>query len=131
VASINRKDSFHAWSREQLGQTAPPLLTCEAVLAESCFLLRQVPGGSEAILELLRRGVVKVAFRVEDHAAAIMKLMAKYADFHISLADACLVRMSELNPESVVMTLDSDFGVYRRHGRQTIPVLMPQTGHAR
>jgi hypothetical protein len=43
----------------------------------------------------------------------------------MDLADACLVRMSEMHADCVVWTPDSDFRVYRRHGRQTIPLLAP------
>lgn len=125
VASINRKDLFHAWTLEVLGKIAPPLMTCEPVLAESCFLLKGYPGGSAAVLELVRRGVVTVDFRVEDHCAPLSKLMAKYSDVPMSLADACLVRMAELHSESKILTLDGDFRVYRRHGRQSIALITP------
>ena len=128
VASINRRDRFHEWAKMQLAHISPPMLTCEAVIAESCFLLRQTPGGSKAILELVRRGIALVAFRIEDHAEALIRLMTKYSDVPMSLADACLVRMSELHPDSSIMTLDADFKLYRRHGRQTIPLTKPPGG---
>ena len=127
VASINRRERHHDWARAQFARTAPPMWTCEPVLAESCFLLRQSPGGGEAVLELVRRGVLAVGFRTEDHVERIIKLMAKYVDVPMSLADACLVRMSELQTDVKVMTLDADFRIYRRHGRQTIPCLAPPT----
>lgn len=125
VASINRRDRFHAWTRMRFGEITPPLLTCEPVLAESCFLLQAYPGGAAAVLELLHRGIVKVAFRVEDHIPSIAKLMSKYASVSMSLADACLVRMSELDSQATIMTIDTDFRIYRRHGRQVIPLIAP------
>ena len=125
VASINRRDRFHAWTCSALAQIAPPLLTCEPVLAESCFLLQKFPGASAAILELVHRGIVKVNFHVDEHILPLSKLMSKYANVSMSLADACLVRMSEMDSQSTILTLDADFKVYRRHGRQTIPVMMP------
>ncbi len=125
VASVNRRDRYHEWVKTQLAHAAPPLLTCEAVLAESSFLLRHCSGGSVAVLELVRRGAIEVGFRVEDHVDSVIKLMAKYTNVPMSLADACLVRMSELHADAEVMTVDSDFRVYRRHGRRTIPVLAP------
>jgi len=128
VASVNARDGFHEWARTQLAHIEPPMLTCEAVLAESCFLLQRLPGGSKAVLELVRRGIVEVAFRVEDHAEALMKLTAKYADVPMSLADACLVRMSEIHRDRSVMTLDADFRIYRRLGRQVIPTRTPARG---
>jgi len=76
-------------------------------------------------MELLQRGILQVEFHMERQIPAIAKLMAKYANVPMSLADACLVRMSELIPDSKVMTLDSDFHIYRRYGRQIIPLIIP------
>jgi predicted nucleic acid-binding protein len=125
VASINRRDRFHEWTKAQLAQIEPPLFTCEAVLAEACFLLRQLPDGSGAVAELVARKILEVPFRVDAHARSLAALMEKYANVPMPLADACLVRMSELHEESLVMTLDQDFRLYRRHGRQVIPTLIP------
>lgn len=97
VASINRRDKFHVWARERLGEINPPVLTCEAVLAEACFLLQETSGGSAAVLELVDRGVLLVDFQVATYAKSIRQLIHKYSDVPISLADACLVRMSELH----------------------------------
>lgn len=127
VASINKRDHFHDWVCGHLAQLPPPLLTCEAVVAEACFLLRNSDGGSLAVIEMVRRGIIETPFRASDHADSILRLMKKYADVPMSLADACLVRMSELYSDCSLLTLDSDFRRYRRHGRQVIPVLMPST----
>ena len=102
------------------------MLTCEAVVAESCYLLRRLDGGSTAVLELIRRGAVAVAFSLADESTAVARLLKRYHDVPISLADACLVRMSELFTGSEVMTIDGDFRVYRRQGRGVIPTLMPE-----
>lgn len=125
VASINRRDRFHEWAKSQLAQIEPPLLTCEAVLAESCFLLRNLSGGSKAVAELVHRKIIEIPFRLETHASSLAKLLDKYSNVPMSLADACLVRMSELYENSLVFTLDHDFKLYRRHGRQIIATLMP------
>jgi predicted nucleic acid-binding protein len=125
VASINRGDRFHGWARDRLGETAPPLLTCEAVLAEACFLLASTSGGRAAVMGLIERGILQVDFRVATQATSLAALMAKYADVPMSLADACLVRMTELHENSVLLTLDRDFMIYRRHGRRVIAVLIP------
>jgi predicted nucleic acid-binding protein len=126
VALLNGRDKHHAWARLQWAQTAPPLLCCEAVLSEACFLLRARPGGSKAVLELLRRHVVEVAFHLENHVEAVARLMRKYASVPMSLADGCLVRMAELSPESAILTLDRDFRLYRKSGRHIVPVIMPE-----
>ena len=125
VASVNRRDAYHVWATEQLANLAPPLLTCDAVLAEACYLLRATAGGSRAILELIERGVIASGFPVARHAASLKALMAKYSGVPMSLADACLVRLSELHDNVTVLSLDHDFLIYRRHGRQVIPVLIP------
>ena len=125
VACLNRRDEYHEWAKSVLAGLAPPMLTCEAVLAESSYLLRNVHDGRRRVLDLIGRGVVTVAFGIEPHVVSLRKLLLKYSDAPMSLADACLVRLSELHDSCTVMTLDRDFRLYRRHGRQTIPVLMP------
>jgi predicted nucleic acid-binding protein len=125
VAFINGRDKYHKWSTLQWGQIAPPLLTCEAVLSESCFLLSGVEGGQVAVLELLRRGVLNVTLKIDDSLKEITWLLRKYSDVPMSLADACLVRMSELYTDSTILTLDNDFKIYRKNRRQVIPHLSP------
>jgi predicted nucleic acid-binding protein len=125
VALLNRRDRYHRWTTEQWADVEPPVLTCEAVLTEACFLLRKSPGGPAAVLELVGRAVVKVAYDVEADVEALGKLMTRHADVPMSLADACLVRMIERQPGATVLTLDRDFRVYRSHGRRVIPALMP------
>jgi predicted nucleic acid-binding protein len=100
-------------------------LICEAVLSEACFLLRKSPAGPAAALELIDRGVARVAYDIEDDVDALARLMTRYADVPMSLADACLVRMTERLPGATVITLDRDFRVYRSHGRRVIPTIMP------
>ena len=126
VALLNRRDRFHSWAKARMGELSSPLFTCEPVLAEACYLLRDSPGGAAAVMELLERGVLTVAFQVAAHARSLTALMTKYADVPMSLADACLVRMSELDEKSAVLTVDGDFLLYRRLGRQVIPTMMPQ-----
>lgn len=125
VALLNRRDQHHAWARSTLDAIAAPLLTCDAVLAEACHLLRVDPAGPQAVLALVEAGIIVPAFSVADEIAALRRLMKKYADQPMSLADACLVRLSELHPDSQVLTTDTDFRTYRRHGRQAIAVVMP------
>jgi predicted nucleic acid-binding protein len=126
VAALDRRDTHHEWAKLQWRQAAPPLLTCESVLSEACFLLRPVPGGSDEVMDLLHRGAVEVAFHLEDHLEPLAHLVRKYASVPMSLADACLVRMAELSPESMILTLDHDFRLYRKSGRHVLPVIMPE-----
>jgi predicted nucleic acid-binding protein len=78
-----------------------------------------------ALEQLLRRGHLRLAFNLTDELLAVLDLRAKYADVPMSLADACLVRMTEKLPEPVIVTTDADFKIYRRHSRQIVPCLMP------
>jgi predicted nucleic acid-binding protein len=127
VAFLNHRDRYHSWAKDQLAVLEPPLHTCEAVLSEACFLLRHLPGGQIAVFDLVQRELVKVAFRVADEVVALRKLLEGYADLPISVADACLVRMAELETGSRVLTLDSDFLIYRIHGRRVIPTILPKS----
>ena len=95
------------------------------MLTEACFLLRDLSGGPAAVLELLTRGTTKIDYRVEAEAGRLAKLMSRYAEVPMSLADACLVRMVEQQSDATVFTLDRDFRIYRVHGRRVIPVIMP------
>jgi hypothetical protein len=102
-----------------------PVFTCEPVLTEACFLLKRFRGGQDAILELLAKQLVTCEFRVQTELDPIRGLMRKFADVPMSLADACLVRMTELDADAVVLTLDGDFNIYRRNRRQVVPTIMP------
>ncbi len=125
VALLNQRDQYHAWSKHQWAAAVPPFQTCEAVLSEACFLLRSVPNGSRAVMELLRREVIEVTFRVAEHLDPVARLMAKYADLPVSLADACLVCMAEISPEGPILTLDRHFRLFRKNNRQVLPAIMP------
>jgi uncharacterized protein len=128
VALFDPQDEHHRWARQLTGSdTLPsPWRTCEAVLSEACFLLERAhaPGG-RLLRDALRAGTVRLAFDLDADLAAVLDLMEKYADVPMSLADACLVRMSETMPDPVVLTTDRDFRLYRRHSRQVIPCLLP------
>ncbi len=125
VALLNSRDHYHAWARELFESIDPPLATCEPVISEACFLVRGMKGGAQAVFGLLDRGVLDLSFRLEPHLTAVEVLMTRYSSVPMSLADACLVKMSELDPKSIVLTLDSDFRVYRRNGRQVVPLAIP------
>jgi len=125
VALLDRRDRFHEWATSHLSQRKPPLLTCEAVLAEAAHLVRQIHGGGPALLEMVRRKLITAPFRLDDEVTRVAKLMTRYENVPMSLADACLVRMAEQDENSAVMTLDSDFRIYRKNGRQMIPTIIP------
>jgi predicted nucleic acid-binding protein len=125
VAFLNRRDRFHVWALRELNEIEPPLHTCEAVLSEACFLLRHNPAGQAAVLELVRDGLLQIGFDLQTEITSLCRLLRRYRERRISLADACLVRMAELHTGSIVLTLDSDFKIYRMNGRQVVPTRMP------
>jgi len=125
VALLNRRERHHTWAAKIMDTIEPPLFTCDPVLSEACFLLQDMDGGPDAVMELVARGIVRSDFRVMAEVESIRALMKKFATAPMSLADACVVRMTELDQKSVVLTLDSDFKVYRRNKRKVVPTLMP------
>lgn len=126
VAFLAAGTKHHEWVCEQWKRLHPPLLTCEPVLTEAAFLLKREGRETDLLFELLERGVLRVGLEVEDQLADLRVLMRRYRDRPMSLADACLVRLSELHSGGTVLTFDSDFRIYRRHGNKVIPVLMPE-----
>jgi uncharacterized protein len=125
VALLDRRDRYHAWALDQVSRLRPPSRTCEAVIAEAFHLLRHLPHARRAILDMAVGGVLTTPIQLCEQAREIRALVDKYADVPMSLADACLVRLSELVPNCVVLTMDSDFRIYCRHKRQKIPLLIP------
>ena len=125
VAYLDDDDQRHAWARTQF-ERYPFFLTCEAVISESCFLARRQLGSDARVMSLLRVGVLEIGYSARGEARKLADLMARYADQPMSYADACLVRMAERHDRCEVLTVDSDFFVYRRHGNQRIPVAHPR-----
>jgi uncharacterized protein len=111
---------------EQLAVIQTPLITCESVVSEASYLLRTHTRGNEALIGLFRRGVAEVRFDIQREMTAVDRLLRRYANVPMSVADGCLVRMSEIHGSSTILTLDSDFRIYRKHGRQKIPLLAPE-----
>lgn len=126
VAYLNGRDRHHAWAVGVLKRLSPPLLTCEAVLSEASYLLRSDPSGGDRVMDLVARGMVRPKFDLQAEATAVAALIRRYRSLPMDLADACLVRMSEIHPDCTLVTVDSEFrDVYRRNGRQVIPTLLP------
>ena len=125
VAFLNRRDKFHNWALAQWDQIKPPMLTCEAVISEACFLLAGTNTGIDSVMQMIQRKITAVSFHLDEHIQPVKKLLLKYRSVPISLADACLIRMSELYPDSRIFTLDSDFNLYRKDRRRIIPTIMP------
>ena len=125
VALLSRHDKYHEWAKQQFANHTGPFLSCEAVVAETCFLLARSGLDASKALALIERGVVQIGMVLTQQVASVSALYQRYDNVPASLADACLVRMSELHEPCHVLTLDSDFHIYRRHGRKVIPVICP------
>ncbi|MGH9595011.1 MAG: type II toxin-antitoxin system VapC family toxin [Bryobacteraceae bacterium] len=123
VALLDPREEHHVWACEVFSRHPLPWLTCESVLSEALFLSHEAQ--ASAIDQLLRGGHLRLAFSLVDELKDVLDLRAKYADVPMSLADACLVRMTETLPDPVVLTTDADFKIYRRHSRQVVPCLLP------
>ncbi|MCY4283866.1 MAG: PIN domain-containing protein [Thiotrichales bacterium] len=127
VALLDADEAHHDWARRQFDMLAAPLLTCEAVLSEASFLLQRSGADPSLPVRFVERGVLRIVrlLNSSDDAAAIGRLMRRYHDVPMSFADACLVRLVERTDHASIMTLDSDFHIYRQARRRVIPLLTP------
>jgi predicted nucleic acid-binding protein len=116
----------HEWAMEEWKRLRPPLLTCEPVLTEAAFLLKREGRDTDSLFALLDRGVIRIGLSIQEQQADLRALMRRYRNRPMSLADACLVRLSEIHAAAEVLTLDSDFRIYRRHGNKVIALRMPE-----
>jgi predicted nucleic acid-binding protein len=122
VAFANANDKHHKWAAQLATRVTEPLLTCEAVIAETAFHLES----AAVALAMINEGLVALAFDCREHLVQLARLADRFADQKPDLADLCLVRMSELFPKHSVITIDrTDFQVYRRNKREAIPLLSP------
>lgn len=126
VAYLASDEQHHEWAVRQLMGHDGPVITCESVISEAWFLLRHAPRHLRRLQAMLSDAVFDLTFHLETEARGICDLMERYHDVPMSLADACLVRLSEMHPKLPLITLDSDFKIYRRHGRGMIPVIAPE-----
>ena len=126
IAVLYRRDQFHSWAVKEISRMSAPLLTCEAVVAETCFLAQRMLGTSQAVYDFVATGAVEISFNLGEEFEAVKDLAVRYQNVPMSLADACLVRMSEIYADSTVFTTDSDFRIYRKNTNQMIPTIMPE-----
>jgi uncharacterized protein len=124
VALLSSRDNHHQWAVTQAPNLPPPWSTCEAVLSEAYHLLGD--SGAASLGALLRRRALIISFDLAENIEPVTKLIEKYSEVPMSLADACLVRMTERLADPILLTTDEDFRVYRRHSRQVIPCLTPK-----
>ena len=125
VALLDRSERYHSSCVKALETVAAPLVTCEAVIAESCYLLRSVPGAREAILENVMGGMFQLPFQLSRSAPQILQVFRKYRDRQVDLADACLIHLANELKTGEILTLDHDFEVYRWGINKPFQLLIP------
>jgi uncharacterized protein len=123
VALLSQRDANHRWATDLAPRLALPWKSCEAAVTETFHLLGT--RGSPALAAALEGRLVICDFDLNREVDYVLKLMQKYVDVPMSFADACLVRMTETLSDPILYTTDTDFRIYRRHGRQAIPCMMP------
>ncbi len=124
VACLCPRDEHHAWVRQTFQEIAPGSLVCEAVLAETCHLTAKEGVAAARVIEFIRRLRLQPV-SLANEMAALQDLLAGYADTPMDFADSCVLRLAELHPDTAVCTTDSDFKVFRKHGRERIPLVAP------
>jgi uncharacterized protein len=125
VALLDRSEKAHARCAAAVRDLKRPLATCEAVIAESCYLLRDLPGAAEAVVENVDSGAFVILFQLAQSAPAIRRILAKYRDRAIDFADACLIHMAEKLGSGEILTLDRDFEIYRWGRHKSFELLIP------
>lgn len=125
MALLDRSEQHHRDSVNAVSTLEAPLITCEAVIAESCYLLRDFEGAAAAVLENVDRGIFQIPYRLTGNAGGVVKLLRKYADVPMAFADACLVDMASDFQTGRILTLDADFRLYRWGRNRPFELLLP------
>ena len=125
IALLDSSDQHHEWAVGQFSHLSGALVTCEGAITEVTHLLQDAGVKPWGVLELISREIITVRFDLESNLSRVLSLMKKYADTPMDFVDACLVAMTEKNHDCKLLTLDSDFKIYRRFERQTIPLIIP------
>jgi len=125
VAYLCANDAHHQWAVSHFSTFRKPALICEAILIEAWFLVHRRGFPERQLLGMVQQGILRVALHLDREILALSALTDRYDNVPMSLADACLVRMAELFPRHRICTLDSDFLIYRKHGRQSIDPIIP------
>jgi predicted nucleic acid-binding protein len=125
VGLLDRTDAGHDLCVQALDLVDRPMITCEAVVSESCFLLRHISGAPEEVLMNLEKGVFRIGFELSACVSAVRNLMRKYVDTPIDFADACLIQMADELSTGDILTLDKDFLHYRWRKTKPFNLLIP------
>jgi predicted nucleic acid-binding protein len=125
VSAFDRSERSHRACAEAIVSNSLVLVTCEAVIAESCYLLRNIRGAPDAVLANVAAGIFHIPIVLSQSAEKIRRILHKYRDRVPDLADACLIHLAtELNTAEI-LTLDRDFEVYRWGRNSAFQMLIP------
>jgi predicted nucleic acid-binding protein len=113
VALLDRSERLHEACAKAVQEIEAPLITCEAVITESCYLLRNLAGAAELVVENIAAGIFQIPLQLSREAAGVKQILRKYRDRKIDLADACLIRLADEFGTADILTLDGDFAIYR------------------
>ncbi len=119
VALLDRSELHHSRCAEAIEELEQPMVTCEAVIAETCYLLGRLPGAAETVLENVENGIFQIPFQLSRSGASVRRIMRKYSNIPASFADACLVHLADELDTGDILTLDQDFELYRWRGNRT------------
>jgi uncharacterized protein len=123
VALLDRSESFHKTCTHTVREVQAPLATCEAVITESCYLLRNLSGASDAVIDNIAAGIFQIPFQLSRDTAGVKQVLRKYKDRKIDLADACLICLADQFGTGDILTLDQDFAIYRWGKNKSFRVL--------
>lgn len=124
VALFDRHERYHQACVNHVDQLRRPLVTCEAVIAESCYLLRHFAGAAETVIENVARGVFEIPFQLSQSSSEVQLILQKYRDLPADLADACLIQLADQLGTGDILTLDRDFHTYRWRRTRTFHLLL-------
>jgi len=124
VALLDRRERYHERCVDLVESLERPLVTCEAVIVESCYLLRALPGAAEAVIQNVEQGMIQIPFQLSQSVAAVGMLLKKYRDLPTSLADICLIYLADQFNTGEILTLDRDFLTYRWHRNRPFRLLI-------
>jgi predicted nucleic acid-binding protein len=125
VAWLDKRDRWHRKCAAVRSSLEPPLMTCEAVIAESCYLLQGIDGAAEDILANVANGTFQIPFQLSACAREVQTILRKYRDTPADFADACLIHMADQLDTGDILTLDSDFAHYRWRRNRSFHMLIP------
>jgi predicted nucleic acid-binding protein len=125
VALLDRSDAQHEWSTSRMREVSRPLIVCEAVVSEVCFLLADLPRARQQLRLWMQSEFITHVPLSSTLVGRAMLLMERYANVPMSFADACIIALAEQAQQTRIFTLDRDFLIYRRMDNQPLALLAP------